>query len=649
MSLLTIGKSGLYAAQAALSTTGHNITNSNVAGYSRQGVVQEASIAMGSSNGFIGTGTQIAQVKRYSDEFLNAQVRTAQAGSSGLEAYQAQVTQIDNLLADTTSGLSPALQDFFSAVQNLTGDRAGVPSRGALLTSADTLAARFQSMNGRLEEIRQGVNTQVTSSVTLVNTYASQIAELNDQIGKLTSGDSLNLPNDLVDKRDQLIMDLNKQVKATVMPGDNNMLTVSIGNGQPLVVGSSSFQLVAMNSATDQTRVTVGYQTGGKLSPLPESALTGGALGGVLEFRTKSLDLAQNSLGRIALGLAQTFNDQHHLGLDANGNPGGDFFTVASAEVTKNVNNNRTSDTRISATVLDATQLTTSDYKVDFDGSNYNVVRLSDNKKTVISPFPQTAPQAIDGLAFSVSGAAAAGDNFLVRPTIGGAANLKLALTDVSQVAAAAPIATSVPLTNKGTARISEGAVDKNYLASPLGGPVKLVYDSASGNLSGFPATQAVTMTAGGVTTTIPAGGNVPFKDGASYTVGGMNFSLTGAPQQGDTFTIQRNTGAGDTRNASLLGDLQTKTILDKGSATYQSAYAHLVSAIGNKTREVQVNAEASAAQLDQASKAAQNVSGVNLDEEAANLMKYQQAYQAASKVMQVADTIFNALLQIGH
>jgi flagellar hook-associated protein 1 FlgK len=649
MSLLSIGKSGLYAAQAALSTTGHNITNSNVAGYSRQVVVQETSTAMGGSSGYLGTGTQIAQVKRYSDEFLNAQVRTAQASSSGLDAYQAQITQIDNLLADTTSGLSPALQDFFSAVQNLTGDRAGVPSRGALLSSADTLAARFQSMNGRLDEIRQGVNTQITSSVNLVNTYASQIAELNDQIGKLSGGDNLNPPNDLLDQRDQLIMDLNKQVKATVMPGDNNMLTVSIGNGQPLVVGSSSFQLAAMNSPTDQTRVTVGYVTGNKLSPLPESALSGGALGGVLEFRSKSLDLAQNSLGRIALGLAETFNDQHHLGLDANGNPGADFFTVAPAEVTKNINNNQTSTTKIAATVSDATQLTTSDYKVDYDGTNYNVTRLSDNKKTVISPFPQTGPQTIDGLDFAVSGGAAAGDNFLVRPTINGAAGLKLALTDVSQVAAAGPIATSVPLTNKGTAKISEGSVDKNYLASPLSGPVNLAYDKASGNLTGFPATQAVTMTLAGVTTTIAAGGNVPFKDGASYTVGGMSFSMTGAPEDGDTFTIAHNSGIGDTRNASLLGDLQSKNIMDNGSATYQSAYAHVVSAIGNKTREVQVNGEASAAQLEQADKAAQNVSGVNLDEEAANLMKYQQAYQACSKVMQVADTIFNALLQIAQ
>jgi flagellar hook-associated protein 1 FlgK len=649
MSLLSIGKTGLYAAQAGLATTGNNITNANVAGYSRQVVVQATAISMGGSNGFIGTGTQVAQVKRYSDDFLNAQVRTAQASSSGLDAYQQQVQQIDNLLADTTSGLSPALQDFFSAVQNLTGDGAGVSSRGSFLTSADTLAARFQSMNSRLDEIRKGVNTQLTASVTSINTYAKQIADLNDQIGKLTDASGLNPPNDLLDKRDQLIMDLNKQVKATVVPGDNYSLTVSIGNGQPLVVGTNAFQLAATNSPTDQTRVTVGYVTHGKITPMAESALTGGELGAVLQFRSQSLDMAQNSLGRVAIALATTINDQNHLGLDGNGNPGGDIFTVAAADVTKNVNNNLTSTTAIKATVVDATQLTTSDYKVDFDGTNYNVYRLSDNKKTVISPFPQTQPQVIDGLAFDVQGTADTGDNFLVRPTLNGAANFKLALTDGAQIAAAAPIATSVPLTNSGTGKISAGSVDKNYLAAPLTGPVTLAFDKATGTLSGFPAGQSVDVTVNGATTTYPAGTNPPFQDGASYTVAGMSFTMNGAPANGDTFTIAPNTGLGDTRNAGLMGDLQSKNILDGGKATYQSAYATLVSTIGNKTREVQANADAAAAQLTQAQAVANNVSGVNLDEEAANLLKYQQAYQASGKVMQIADTIFNALLQIGQ
>ncbi len=649
MSLLSIGKTGLYAAQAGLATTGNNITNANVAGYSRQVVVQATAISMGGSNGYIGTGTEVAQVKRYSDDFLNAQVRTAQAASSGLDAYQAQVQQIDNLLADTTSGLSPALQDFFSAVQNLTGDGAGVSSRGSFMTSADTLAARFQSMTGRLEEIRKGVNTQLTASVTTINTYAKQIAQLNDKIGQLTEAGGLNPPNDLLDKRDQLIMDLNKQVKATVVPGDNYSLTVSIGNGQPLVVGVNAFELAAMNSPTDQTRVTIGYVTHGKTMPMAESALTGGELGSVLQFRSQSLDLAQNSLGRVAIAVATTMNDQNKLGLDGNGNPGGDIFSIAPADVTKNINNNQTSTTAIKATVVDATQLTTSNYKVDYDGTNYNVYRLSDNRKTVISPYPQTQPQVIDGLAFDIQGVADSGDNFLVRPTQNGAANFKLALTDGAQIAAAAPIATSVPLTNSGTGKISAGAVDKNYLGAPLTGKVTLAFDSTTGTLSGFPAGQTVTMTGKTGTTTYPAGAAPLFEDGASYTVAGMSFTMNGKPGNGDTFTIAPNTGLGDTRNAGLMGDLQSKNILDGGKATYQSAYATLVSTIGNRTREVQANAEAAAAQLTQAEAAANNVSGVNLDEEAANLLKYQQAYQASGKVMQIADTIFNALLQIGH
>jgi flagellar hook-associated protein 1 FlgK len=651
MSLLSIGKSGLFAAQAALSTAGHNITNANVAGYSRQVVVQATATAMQTSAGFIGSGTQIAQVKRYSDDFLNAQVRTAQSQTSGLDAYASQINQIDDLLADTTSGLSPALQDFFASVQNLTGDSAGVPSRGSLLTSADTLVARFQSMDDRLGQIRDGVNTQITSSVESINVYAAQIAKLNKQIGDLSAGDNTNLPNDLLDQRDQLVMELNKQVKATVVPGDNNSLTVSIGNGQPLVVGSDSFKLAAIPSATDATRMTIGYVTGTKTTALPESTLTGGALGATLEFRTKSLDLAQNSLGRIAIAMATTINDQQHLGLDANGNPGADFFTVPAAEVTKNANNNITSTTAITATISDASKLTTSDYKVEYDGANYSVVRLSDNKKTQINPYPQTTAQTIDGIDFAITGAADKGDNFLVRPTINGASNMKLALTDQSQIAAAAPIVTNVPLTNTGTAKISEGTVDKNYLASPLaaGAPVTLSYDGASGNLTGFPAGQAITMTVNGTTTSYAAGAAVPFKDGASYTFGGMTVGMTGAPGNGDTFTISHNTGTGDTRNASLIGDLQSKNILDGGKATYQSAYANLVSTIGNKAREVQVNATAANAQLDAAQTAANNVSGVNLDEEAANLLKYQQAYQASGKVMQIASTIFDTLLSIGH
>ncbi|MBQ5948593.1 flagellar hook-associated protein FlgK [Massilia sp. ST3] len=651
--LLSIGKSGLFAAQAGLSTTGHNITNANVPGYSRQGVVQSTTTALDmGSVGFMGTGTQIAQIKRYSDEFLNTQVRTAQASVSGLESYYSQISQIDNLLADQTAGLSPALQGFFKGVQDMAANRASIPSRQAMLSGAGTLAARFQSLDARLGEIREGVNTTIEASVNVINSYAQQIAQLNEQIGNFATTEQ-RAPNDLLDKRDQLVLELNKQVKATVTPGDNNSLTVSIGSGQPLVVGQQAFQLAATKSPTDLTRLEVGYVVGNKVSVLPDGALSGGELGGALDFRVTTLDPAQSALGKVALGMAIEFNKQHKLGLDANGQPGADFFAESPAFVGKNINNATVSTTQVAAQVTDPSLLKDSDYKVEFDGTNYNVIRLSDNTSTAITPYNAAGTtQVIDGVEFTVSGLAQAGDNFLVRPTINGAANFKVLANDVSQIAAAAPIATSAPLTNTGTGKISEGKVDSSFLGSAPAMPVTLSYDGATGQMTGFPAGLAVRVTdTNGAVTNYPApAANVPFTNGATYSFGGVSVTMTGAPGNGDTFQIAANSGgSGDTRNIGLLGDLQTKNIFNNGSATLQSSYAQLVSTVGNKTREVQVNAKAGDALLAQAQGAASDVSGVNLDEEATNLIKYQQAYQAAGKVMQIAGTIFDTLLSIGR
>lgn len=650
--LLNIGKSGLFAAQAGLATTGHNIANANVAGYSRQVTVQAAGQGQDTGTGFVGSGTDVAGIKRYSDTFLNSQVRDAQASKSSLDSLYTQISQVDNLLADTSSGLSPALQDFFKGVQDVSSNPSSVASRQAMLSSAESLAARFQGIDGRLEEIRDGVNTQVTASVTQINSYAQQIAALNDKIGAFGT-DPSRQPNDLMDARDQLVVELNKQVKATVVAGENNSVTVSIGNGQPLVVGKKSFELATMASQTDLTRLQVGYVAGGKVTPLAENALNGGELGGLMDFRANSLDRAQNSLGRIAIGLAATFNAQHRLGQDAAGNMGGDFFTQAPAEVLKNQGNSPAATTKVAATVSDPSLLTQSDYNVAYNGADYVVTRLSDNHKTTISPFPQTVAQPIDGIDFQVSGSASKGDSFLVRPTINGAAQFAVALQDSSRIAAGAPVATSAPLSNTGSGKISEGSVDQAYLAAgnKLTAPVTLTYASAGATLSGFPPGQDVTMTVNGVPTTYTApAAAVPYNAGASYRFGGISVSLSGQPGNNDTFAIAPNSGGvGDNRNARLLGNLQSKNILDGGSATYQSAYAEMVSFVGNKTREAQVNGAASDALLAQASAAQQNVSGVNLDEEASNLLKYQQAYQAAGKVMQIASSLFDTLLSLGR
>ncbi|HZV64267.1 MAG TPA: flagellar hook-associated protein FlgK [Telluria sp.] len=649
--ILNVGKTGLLAAQVALTTAGNNIANANVPGYSRQVVVQSTAPTQDYGYGFIGSGTQVAEIKRFSDEFLNSQVRSAQASTSALDSFNAQISQIDNMLADPTAGLSPALQNFFNGVQDVASNPNSDASRQALLSTGDSLAASFQSLSGRLAEIGTGVNSQITSNVTLINSYAQQIAKLNEQIGALSVNGGQ--PNDLLDQRDQLVLDLNKQVKATVVKGDNNSLTVSIGSGQPLVVGKQAFQLATVASPTDPSRLQVGYVTGSKVSALPDTALSGGELGGLLDFRSSTLDQAQNELGRIGIALASTFNAQSRLGQDAAGNPGGDFFVQAPALVTQNQNNALSSTTVVGATISDPTKLTTSDYKLAFDGTNFTVTRLSDNQQTVINPYPQSTPQTIDGVDFSVSGSATMGDSFLVRPTINGATQFALSITDRSKIAAASPISTSAPITNSGTGAIGASSVDSNYLTpgNALTAPLTLTFDQATGSLSGFPAGQDVTVTdIHGVATTYPApAAAVPFAAGAKYNFGGVNLSFTGQPGNGDTFTVGPNTGGvGDNSNMRLLGALQSKPILDGSSATYQSAYAGMVSFVGNKAREVQVNNDASTALLAQATTSQQQVSGVNLDEEATNLLKYQQAYQAAGKLMQIASTLFNSLLTLG-
>ncbi|MGK5019053.1 flagellar hook-associated protein FlgK [Janthinobacterium lividum] len=651
--LLSIGKSGLLAAQVGLSTTGHNITNANVPGYNRQTVLQQTAHSNYAGYGFVGTGTEVSQIKRQYDSFIATQVNAAQSATSALDSYHTQISQIDNLLADPTAGLSPALQDFFKGVQDFSANPSSVASRQALLSSAGSLTSRFQGLSARLTEIGDGVNSQITSSVTVINTYAKQLAELNQSISQL-SVDASNQPNDLLDQRDQLITELNKYVKATVQPAANNTVTISIGAGQPLVVAERSFALAATPSRTDPNRIEVGYVTGSTVTVLPDSSLTGGSLGGLLEFRSGTLDNVENSLGKVAIALASTFNDQHKLGQDLSGAMGGDFFKIPDPVIGADRGNNASSTTVLSAKVSDATKLTASDYSLKYDGSNYVVTRESDGTHTIINPYPQTAPQTIDGVDFSISGAAAQGDNYVIKPTANGAAGLAVLITDRNKMAAASPIATSAPVANTGSGKLSPGSVDKAYLTpgNALTGPLTLTYDKATTSLTGFPPSQAVTVKGlNGSTTTYPAGtANIPYKEGDNFSFGGINVSMTGAPAQGDKFTIAPNTGGvGDNRNAVLLAGLQTKNILDGGNTTFQGSYAQTVSFVGNKTREVQVSGLASLALLQQTSTQQQAISGVNLDEEAANLLRYQQSYQACGKVMQIASTLFDVVIGLGR
>jgi flagellar hook-associated protein 1 FlgK len=450
----------------------------------------------------------------------------------------------------------------------------------------------------------------------------------------------------LLDQRDYLISQLAKETKVTVNKQSSGY-SVFIGNGQPLVVGTSVYELTTVASSTDLGRIEVGHITNGTVVTLPESALAGGNLGGLLDFRNKSLDQIQNSLGRIALGIAESFNAQHRLGLDQNGNLGGNFFNSAQPVVNPDFKNTGTGV--VGAAISNVGKLTTSDYRLSYDGANYSVMRLSDNVSMYSgATFPAAT---IDGVDFSLtSGAMAAGDHYVIRPTVNGAADFNVLIKDLTSIAAATPIVTGVTNTNTGTGAISAGSINAAFTAATVSPAVTLTYNSTGATLTGFPATLPVTVTTNGVATTYAAGAAVPYTAGSTISFGGAEIKLSGAPADGDTFTIGANVNSqGDSRNMLALGELQTKNILQGGTANYNSAYSQLVSLVGNKTRELQVNSAAEGGLLKQLQTAQQSESGVNLDEEAANLIQYQQAYQAAAKVMQAVSDMFDILASLGR
>lgn len=637
MGIFNVGISGLNAAQLGILTTGHNIANASTPGYSRQQIFQTANTPMFTGAGYIGQGTNVETIRRIYNQQLNEQVLAAQTGAAEMDSYLGQIAQIDKLLADPDAGLSPALAAFFKAVQEMAANPASLPARQGMLGASEALVARFQSMDRRLDEVRTGINAQIQSEATAIASYAEQIAAINQRIIQANAAGPNQPPNDLLDRRDRLVADLNGLIRATTIEQNDGTYSVFIGNGQPLVVGTLAFSLRAVAAPDDPARIVLALGApGGGITHLPESQLRGGKLGGLLAFRSESLDGAQNALGRIALTLAQNFNDQHRLGQDLLGNLGGNYFNTSLLTPTVRANaNNAVPAQQPTVSFATVGNLSTSDYRLYYDGANFALQRLADGNVRTFAALPQT----FDGLNIAAGGwTPVAGDSFLIQPTRGAAANLALAITDPRAIAAAAPIRTGTPLGNTGTGSVSAGTVN----APP----------PPNANLR-----QTVTLTFNNPPTTFNVVGagtgdpvNVPYTPGADISYNGWTTRISGTPAAGDSFVVEQNVnGVSDNRNGVLLGALQTRSTMEGGTATYQSAYSAIVAQVGNKARQVEITGMAQRALYEQAVATREQVSGVNLDEEAANLLRYQQAYQAAARMMAVADRLFGEIIQLGR
>ena len=545
--MLSTAVSGLQAFQRNLTTIGHNISNVNTDGYSRQTVELSARKANPAANGFIGTGVDITTIQRVYDQFLSNQVVSRNSAFNQQDTVQNLSNGIDELLSNDSVGLNPVIQKFFDAMQTVANNPTSIPARQSLISEAETLSTRFQAFDQRFSSLNDTVNQQLDVATTEVNSLATSIAEINKGIVLQTGLTGGQPPNDLLDRRDHLVSQLSELVSVTTNESKDGSLNVFIGNGQSLVLGSDTQKLTTTPNEFDLSQSEVSFNTGVASFSISKQ-LSGGKIGGLLAFREQVLNPTQDSMGRIAVALASNINTQHQLGDDLNGNPGGLFFNDivnSSPQVLPSTNNNPASGT-VSVAINNTNALQASEYRLNYDGATFSLTRLSDNSVVDsgfnAAAFPRTV--ASEGITLNLAGGVAAGDSFLVRPVRNGSSDIGVAISNPADFAGA-----------------------------------------ASGN------------------------------------------------------------ALGDNTNALALAALQSQNVMGGSTQNFQSAYATMVSDVGVSTREARVNADAQRTLLNRAKESQQSVSGVNLDEEAANLLKFQQAYQAAAQVVRVSGDIFQTLL----
>ncbi|MBN3146327.1 flagellar hook-associated protein FlgK [Pectobacterium brasiliense] len=557
--LINTAMSGLKGAQVALSTVSNNISNQAVTGYSRQNAILEQATSSSTSAGYIGNGVNVVSINRQYNEFITNQLRSAQTTSSSVSAYYEQISKIDNLLASSTTSLSSTIQGFFSNLQNLTSNAGDSSTRQTVLGKAEGLVNQFKVTDKYLRDMDSGLNTQIQSTVGQINTYTDQIASLNNEITKLMGANSGTMPNDLLDQRDLLVDQLNKLVGVDVTVQDGTVYNVALKNGTNLVQAGTSNQLVAISSSIDPSRLTIGYKDRtNDVVTLNESSLTGGSLGGLIAFRSETLDEARNQLGQLALAFADAFNAQHQKGFDHDGVKGGDFFSFGKAVVLDDSKN--AGNAVLTPSYTDTKDVQATNYSVKYDGASWQVTRLSDNSKFTAMVDTSDNSLNFDGIKMTISGTPATNDSFLLKPVNDVITDMSVAISDPNKIAAAS---------------------------------VKL--DSA---------------------------GN-PVVDGSGNPVFG---------------------GVGDNTNAKALLALQNEKIVG-GKASASGAYASLVGMIGNQTSTLKINNTSQQNVVKQLTAEQQSVSGVNLDEEYGDLMRYQQYYMANAQVIKTAQSIFDALL----
>ncbi|HYQ52250.1 MAG TPA: flagellar hook-associated protein FlgK, partial [Pseudomonas sp.] len=651
---------------------GNNIANADVESYSRQQNVQKTKGGQQVGQVFMGSGTTLADVRRVYNAFLENQLRTTTSLSSDASSYLEQITPLDTALSGSDTGITAALQSFFSAMQDAAAKPSEDASRQLLLSSAQSLSKRFNTLSAQLNQQNSNINSNMTALADQVNNLTKTIAELNDQISRVST--VTGQPNDLLDQRDGAVRELNKLIGTDVVERDGNY-DIYLKNGQSLVLGKTTQTLGVAPSATDPTRMSLILNRGSTKMDITSSA-TGGELGGLIRYRSETLDPALNELGRVALVVADAINSQLAQGIDKNGEFGALLFgdinsakAISERSIAKS--SNSAGSGNLDVTIKDTGKLSASDYQVTFtSATGYSVRKLPEGTDMGSFDLNDTPPPVIDGFTLSLNGGGlSAGDSFKVTPTRNAAASIETTLTDPKRLAMAAPLTGTSGSGNKGTGTITQPNLtskldiyDSAQRAQMQAGlkystPVKLVFGDDTSSPQAYKMYDAKG-TVIGSGTIVPGQDNtlklsVPMVDangnalGSSFT---FEMNVSGAPKNGDSFTVGLTAaGSADNRNAQSVIDLQTKSTVEVGAdgkgISFTDAYAKLVSNVGGKAGQAQMDSDATTALHTSALESRNNLSGVSIDEETGNLIKFQQYYTASSQIIKAAQETFATLI----
>lgn len=618
--VLSTGTGALIAFQRALATVSHNVANVATEGYSRQRVELSTRSPTDMGYGYVGNGVQVSDVRRIADQLANTRLLESGGELARAQQLSGMASRVDSLFSDKATGLAGVWSNFFDATTGLTSNAASAAAREDVLADAKSLTARFKQLNNQLDSLSNEVNSGLRSSAEEVNRIGAEIARLNGEI----SSNPNSVSNDLLDQRDRLVSQMVEFTGGTAVQQGDGSLNVFTSGGQALVVGNTSSKLTVATDPYRPERVRLALDGNGQQIQLNDSSL-GGKIGGLMDFRSDVLDPAQSELGRIAVGLADAFNQQHRAGMDLNGQMGTDFFTVPAPKVSGHANNTGTGT--LTASVGDLSKLGAQNVVLKFDGTAWSATRSDTGANVPLTGTGTAAdPLVVNGVELVVGGAPATGDRFLLQPTAGAAGGISVAIDDPNRIAAATPVKAKAELDNVGTGKI---------------GSVK-VTDATNANL----LTPADIEFIDGTQYTVNGSGPFTYTPGQPINANGWSLSLDGVPAAGDKFSVG-STGAGssDNGNAIALGNIDDAKALNGGTVSLNGAIGGLTTSIGSAARQADYAADAQQVLYDQAQAARDSVSGVNLDEEAANMLRFQQAYQAAAQVISTADTMFQSLL----